>query len=70
MERICKCGGHLSFWVTKKENEEVFKDLYQCIDCGKDYMLKDGKYKFISKAEFRRITRSRKDEIENNKKEN
>jgi hypothetical protein len=60
MDRECTCGGHIGGLSTSEENENVYKDLGVCIDCGKNYILKDGKFKYISKAEFRRITGIRK----------
>ena len=60
MERVCKCSSHLGMWASKKGDEKIYENLYQCIDCGKNYLLKDGKFKYISKSEFRRIIGSRK----------
>jgi hypothetical protein len=60
MDRECKCGGHIGGWATRKEEEYIYKDLGACIDCDKNYILKDGKFKYISKAEFRRIIATRK----------
>lgn len=56
----CTCGGSLGSWACRPTDEKVYENLLQCIDCGKDYILKDGEFKHISKAEFRRIVKSRK----------
>lgn len=63
MDSTCKCGGHIGAWSTNKDNEYIYKNLGVCIDCGKNYILKDGQYKYLSNAEFRRITGSRRENI-------
>lgn len=64
MNRECKCGGSINGWATNRNNEHIYKGLGVCIDCNKDYYLKDGEYKFLSKAEFRRITMGRRNRVQ------
>jgi uncharacterized protein with PIN domain len=59
MDRVCKCGGYLGSWVEKK-GKENYRNLFQCIDCGKDYWLRNGELRYITKAERTRIVGMRK----------
>ena len=60
MNDKCKCGGRIGTWATNKENENIYKDLGVCIDCNKNYLLTVDGYKYLSNAEFRRITMGRR----------
>ncbi len=61
---ICSCGGHINPIEVIGLDQEIYKDIRSCIDCDKTYIEKrdsklNKKLKFISKAEFRRILKSR-----------
>ena len=48
MNDKCKCGGNIIFYIG-------FDDLAECCDCYRRYILRDKKWKLVSKNEFHRV---------------
>ena len=53
----CKCGVKLVNYTMTNEinNRELFYKLKACVNCGKNYLIKDGEPKLLSRLEFRKI---------------
>lgn len=61
MDKKCKCGGYICSYVN-------FNELAECCDCHKCYVLVKGKWKHISKNQFRILYRERLIEQQNSNK--
>lgn len=52
MNRKCKCGGIIGSYIN-------FNELAECLDCHKCYILNNGRWKVVSKSEFRILYREK-----------